>query len=57
MAYIVLTSNQSNLCKVVFKNMTIKTAMIIANRMNGLAKLYEKNHVGSIQLTYKVIGE
>lgn len=57
MAYIVLTSNQTSICKVVFKNMTIETAKMIANRMNGLAKLYEEKHPDCLKLTYKVIGK
>lgn len=53
MAYIVLTSSQSKLCKVVFKNMTIETAKIIADKMNALAAMTHSE----IKLTYKVIGK
>jgi len=57
MAYILLTSPQSKLCKIVFKNMTFVTAKTIADHMNKLSERAAAQTGNTIKLVYRVIGK
>jgi len=57
MAYILLTSPESKLCKIVFKNLTPETAKVIADHMNRLSDRAAKQTGQTIKLVYRVIGK
>lgn len=57
MANVIITSPESNLTTVVFRNMTNEQAKTIADHMNNLNKV-AANHIGkTIQLVFKVISK
>lgn len=57
MAYIIITSPESKLCKVVFKNVPYDSAVSIAKRMNELNERAAKTTAKAIKLVYRVIGK
>lgn len=56
MANVIITSPESNLTKVVFRNMTIEQANTIAAHMNKLNQIAAEHTGKIIRLVFKVIG-
>lgn len=57
MAYIIITSPDSKLHKVVFRNLPHASAVSIAKHMNELNALAAKTTGNAIRFIYKVIGK
>lgn len=55
MAHIVIHSTETNIEKVVFRNMTLDTANTIADHMNTLALQAAKKVGDTVKLIFKVI--
>jgi len=56
-AYVLLTSSESKLSRVVFKNLAPETAKIVADHMNRLSDKAAKQTGNTIKLVYRVIGK
>ena len=57
MANVIIQSTETNLTKVVFKNMTPQQAQTIADHMNTLNRLTAEKTGDIIRLVFKVIGK
>lgn len=57
MANVIITSPESNLTTVVFRNMTIEQAKTIAAHMNNLNKVAAEHTGKAIRLVFKAIGK